>query len=120
MNTLMADAASKILNIEGMITTTLEFDHESVYLLQWQMLCQSFKIEGMIVTFLESDHETVHLLCESHTVKKLGASNLNASCSSARMTCALVASRVDNFAKSASSVPNYSSPTWNRVLSAWC
>ena len=29
----MSDAASKILNIEGMITTTLEFDHESVYLL---------------------------------------------------------------------------------------
>ena len=33
MNTLMSDAASKILNIEGTITTTLEFDHESVYLL---------------------------------------------------------------------------------------
>ena len=83
------------------------------------MLCRNFKIEGMIATFLESDHETAHLLCESHTVKKLGASNLNASCSSAPMTCALVASWVDNFAQSTSSVPNYSSPTWNRVLSAW-
>ena len=35
------------------------------------------KIEGMIATSLESVHEPVHLLCESHTVEKSDASNLN-------------------------------------------
>ena len=35
------------------------------------------KTEQMITTSLESDHEPVYLLCKSHTVEKLDASYLN-------------------------------------------
>ena len=38
---------------------------------------KNLEIEGMITTSLESDHEPVHLLCKKHTVEKLDASNLN-------------------------------------------